>query len=304
MRLILVLLTLFAAGAAHAEPPASGRLIEIPDFPSEHVAPRTVSIWLPAEYDADPEARFPVIYMHDGQNLFDADKANFGVEWRMDEAVTRLAARGDMRPAIIVGMASTPARYREYMPRGVFDRLTPDYRERVRETHRGAPVSDDYLRFIVEEVKPHIDANYRTLPGPADTSIMGSSMGGLISLYAIGEYPAVFGQAAALSVHWPLVGADAVETLGPDAPAAVAEAFRAWLAASAIDPAVNRIYIDHGTATLDSHYPPYRAAMDAAMAGLGWQAGPRWESRVFTGTAHDERAWAERVDVPLVFLDE
>lgn len=117
MRWFILMLATFGVltGSARAQPPAQGRLVTLADFPSAHVAPRTVTIWLPPGYDAG-KSRYPVIYMHDGQNLFDAKSANFGVEWGMDEAVGRLSARGTVRPAIIVGMASTPARYHEYMP--------------------------------------------------------------------------------------------------------------------------------------------------------------------------------------------
>ncbi|RVT42059.1 alpha/beta hydrolase [Sphingobium algorifonticola] len=300
--IILMLATLgLLTGKALAQPPAQGRLVTLADFPSAHVAPRTVTIWLPPGYDAG-RRRYPVVYMHDGQNLFDAKAANFGVEWGMDEAVSRLAARSAARPAIIVGMASTPARYQEYMPRKIYDRLPPAYAQAVRDTQKGEPVSDAYLRFIVAEVKPYVDRHFRTLAGPADTAIMGSSMGGLISIYALGEYPQVFGSAAALSVHWPLVAADAAAKVGADAPGQVAAAFAAWLKNTQIDPKRNRLYMDHGTATLDQHYPPFAAAMEAMLPTLGWQAGPRWESRVFTGTAHNEQAWSERVDIPLVFL--
>ncbi len=303
MRWIILMLATFGVltGSARAQPPAQGRLVTLADFPSAHVAPRTVTIWLPPGYDAG-KSRYPVIYMHDGQNLFDAKSANFGVEWGMDEAVDRLSVRGTVRPAIIVGMASTPARYHEYMPRKVYDLLPPAYAQAVRDTQKGAPVSDAYLRFIVEDMKPYVDRHFRTRKGPADTAIMGSSMGGLISIYALGEYPGVFGSAAALSVHWPLVAADAAAKAGADAPGQVAAAFAAWLKGTRIDPKRNRLYMDHGTATLDQHYAPFRAAIDAMLPTLGWQAGPHWESRVFTGTAHNEQAWSERVDIPLAFL--
>jgi predicted alpha/beta superfamily hydrolase len=281
----------------------SGRVIELPDFPSKMVKPRTVTIWLPPGYDASPDKRYPVLYMHDGQNLFDKAKANFGVEWGVDEAIIRLSSRGDMRPHIVVGMASTDLRYLEYFPRKIFDALPADYQGMVREMDKRAPLSDAYLAFIVRELKPYIDTNYRTLPDASNSSMMGSSMGGLISLYAIGEYPNVFGQVAAVSVHWPLANPEAVAKLSDGAPAQVAAAFRSFFSGSKIDLAKNRIYMDHGTATLDQHYPPYAEAINAMMPTLGWQRDRNWESRAFFGTEHNERAWAERVDIPLMFLD-
>jgi hypothetical protein len=301
IRMLCLLSAWLWSGQATAQPPTNGRVVTMPDMASAFVAPRTVTIWLPPGYDAGAR-RYPVLYMQDGQNLFDARHANFGVEWGMDEAMGRLAALGVGRAAIIVGLNSTALRYREYMPQRVYDRLPPAYAKRVRDSHGGAPLSDAYLRFIVEELKPRIDRDYRTLPGRADTAIMGSSMGGLISFYALGRYPHIFGQAAALSIHWPLVGADAAGTVPADAPQIVADAFAAWLRDSKVDPARNRLYVDHGTATLDSHYPPFARAMETVFAQRGWHGGGAFQSRIFTGTAHDERAWAERVDIPLLFV--
>jgi hypothetical protein len=301
IRMLCLLLAALWGGQAAAQSPESGRIVTIADMTSAFVAPRTVTIWLPPGYDAGAR-RYPVLYMQDGQNLFDAKAANFGVEWGMDEAMARLAALGVGRPAIIVGLNSTAQRYREYMPKDVYDRLPPAYATLVRDSHGGAPLSDAYLRFIVEELKPRIDRDYRTLPGRADTAIMGSSMGGLISFYALGRYPQIFGQAAALSIHWPLIGADAGGDVPAEAPRIVADAFAAWLRDSKVDPARNRLYVDHGTATLDRYYPPFARAMDAVLAQRGWRAGRAFQSRIFTGTAHDERAWAERVDIPLLLL--
>ena len=125
-------------------------------------------------------------------------------------------------------------------------------------------------------------------------------MGGLMSLYVIAEYPEIFGQAAGISTHLPLTNPEGGD---PEARAAqVAEAFRQYLSQSRIDPAKNRIYIDHGTATLDEYYPPYFKAFDAMMTDLGWKL-PNFESRAFYGAEHEENAWAQRVDIPLGFLD-
>jgi predicted alpha/beta superfamily hydrolase len=146
--------------------------------------------------------------------------------------------------------------------------------------------SDAYLAFIVKELKPFIDAHYRTLPGMKNTSIMGSSMGGLISLYAIVEYPQVFGQAACLSTHWPASDGAVIHYVKSRLP----------------DPATHRIYFDYGTRTLDAQYQPYQARMDAAMRARGYVEGSNWITLNFPGAEHSETSWAARVDVPLQFL--
>jgi len=257
------------------------------DFPSRYVASRNVEVWLPPGYASDTAARYPVLYVQDGQNAFDPATSYAHVDWGLDETMTSLIAAGSVRPAIVVGIWNTQARWREYMPAkalgkdSTFDVAVP-----------GVPpvpapaLSDAYLRFMVEELKPFVDSAYRTLPGRANTFAMGSSMGGLISAYAVMEYPNVFGGAACLSTHWPAAGG----------------AFVNYLRHALPDPSSHRFYFDHGTATLDSLYAPYQRRVDAAMQAAGYALGRTWVTRVFPGADHSERSWRTRVDVPLVFL--
>jgi predicted alpha/beta superfamily hydrolase len=141
---------------------------------------REVLIYLPPGHDTSP-ARYPVVYMQDGQNLFDSETAFGGIEWQVDETMESLSAEG--LPAIVVGLPHMgPARIAEYSP----------FPQRA---GRG----EAYLRFIVETVKPLIDSTYRTRPERAATGLLGSSMGGLISLYGFFRYPSVFGFMGGLS---------------------------------------------------------------------------------------------------------
>lgn len=201
------LLTLAAAGLAlpafaHAAEPARGRLIRLSGVPSAHVKPRDVTVWLPPGYDASDD-RYPVLYMHDGQNLFEAATANFG-EWGVDEHLERLIAGGQVRAPIVVGVWNTDLRLREYIPADLLAALPDDMRAEVQGIYGGPALSDGYVRFLTEELKPLIDGRFRTRTGPADTTISGSSMGGLISMYAVMKRPDVFSAAACLSTHWPL----------------------------------------------------------------------------------------------------
>ena len=123
--------------------------------------------------------------------------------------------------------------------------------------------------------------------------MLGSSMGGLISLYALAEYPRVFGGAACLSTHWP---GDLAEQPGPASAALVAYFGRKLPPAGA-----HRIYFDHGTGTLDARYPALQRQVDALMRAKGYTATD-WQTRVFPGAIHDEASWAARLDQPLVFL--
>jgi predicted alpha/beta superfamily hydrolase len=235
---------------------------------------RTIRLYLPPGYDASDE-RYPVLYMHDGQNLFDPALSFTGVDWDVDGTMTKLIGSGQVREAIVVGISNTPLRGREYMPAKA---VAPDRRAQL--------LSDEYLRFIVEELKPAIDATYRTKPSREDTLVMGASMGGLISAYAVSEYPDVFGAAGGMSTHWPADDGVVIDYLAAHLPARGA----------------HRFYFDHGTATLDAGYAPYQLRMDRVLQDAGWRPGRDWMSREFPGAEHNERAWRDRLDVPLRFL--
>ena len=147
---------------------------------------------------------------------------------------------------------------------------------------------------VIEELKPFIDRNYRTRPGRDDTFLMGSSMGGIISLYGVIRFPDVFGGAACVSTHWP-------STMMPDNPEGNAP-FLDFLRGSIPAPGAHRIYFDFGTAELDAQYEPHQQQVDAVMRELGYEPGLLWQTRRFEGAGHNEGAWSARVHIPLTFL--
>jgi predicted alpha/beta superfamily hydrolase len=280
------------AGALRGPKPAgdapgvTGALVRHENFASKHVAPRHVDVWLPPGYEKDNGKRYPVLYMHDGQNLFDPKLAYTGVDWGVDEALTRLVAEGKARPAIVVGVWNTPKRVAEYMPQRAVESAGAAALAAFRKQFDSEPLADNYLKFLVTELKPFVDANYRTRAGRADTFVMGSSMGGLISLYAAAEYPEVFGGVGAVSTHWPAGDGIVIEYLKRKLPS----------------PKTHRIYYDFGTATLDSQYEPYQRRVDEVMRAAGYREGKNWVTRKFEGAEHNERAWRARVEIPLLFL--
>ena len=155
------------SGAPPVPPGVTGTLRTHESVSSKFVDARRVDVWLPPGYEKDPSRRFPVLYMHDGQNLFDPALSYIGVDWGMDEAMTRLAAEGSVREAIIVGVWNTPKRFEEYMPaKAVSESGLPDDWPGLAWMRKSNIISDAYLRFLVEELKPFIDTSYRTLPGP------------------------------------------------------------------------------------------------------------------------------------------
>lgn len=153
--------------------------------------PHHVIIFLPPSYlEASNTNRYPVLYAHDGQNLFDPKTAFGGNEWKLDETLDRLYQKGLAREVIVVGVYNNSMRIDEYTPHPAWVRMTG-------ATNGG--LLTDYARFLVEELKPYIDSNYRTLTGPADTAVMGSSLGGLASFYLLGTRPDTFGAAFCFS---------------------------------------------------------------------------------------------------------
>jgi predicted alpha/beta superfamily hydrolase len=259
-----------------------GEIRRHPDFGSRYVGARTVEVWLPRAYAAEPNRRFPVLYMQDGQNLFDPAVSFGGVTWGVAEVVSGIIENGEIRPVIVVGIWNTRHRGTEYLPK------TAVHTEigQAGTAFANNPVADDYLRFMAEEVKPFVDATYRTSPAREDTFALGSSRGALISLYAVTARPSVFAGAGCVSTHWPAAHGVLV----------------AYFSGALPRPGAHRFYFDHGTETLDAKYPPYQARMDDAMRRLGYTEGKDWITRVFPGAEHSERAWRERLHVPLAFL--
>ena len=246
-------------------------------FPSRFVAPRNILVWLPPGYEEDDGRRYPVVYFHDGQNVFDAATSFIGVEWGADETATRLIAEGRMRPAILVGVANTAARMDEYT--------------HAADARHGGGRSADYQRFLVEELKPFVDQRYRTKPGPDDTAVIGSSLGGLAALDLGLDHPEVFRRIGSVStsVWW-----------------ADREVLRRVAAGRG---AGLRIWLDIGTAegpppspgARDTRLDDQRALRDALVA-RGYREGVDLHYEEIEGAPHNERAWAARLDRILAWL--
>ena len=298
--LVVALLLIFAAPAAAKV--GVGRLFDFGTVQSKYSDPRRVTVWLPSSYKPGGP-RHAVLYMHDGQNLFDPETGYGGMEWKVDETLDRLIREKKVRPTIVVGIWNTPKRLREYVPSKAFAHLPPQYMDRVRGLYGGDPLSDGYLQFIVRELKPRIDRQFRVKSDRANTAIMGSSMGALISLHAIDEYPQVFGAAGMVSTHWPLfLPADGGKAINDEEYEVVSSAFERYLAPALPNPKTHRLYFDHGSETLDAIYARYQKRIDAIVAKRGYRQGVNWISRNFPGQAHNEKSWASRVEIPLRFL--
>lgn len=262
------------------------RVVRHADFPSREVPARHVDVWLPPGYDASSDRRYPVLYLHDGQNLFDPATSYGGEPWAVDRALARLVERGEARPAILVGVWNSGAsRFQEYMPRAAAAQGAAPYPGLARVAAADLR-SDAYLRFLVQELKPFIDRTYPTRPEREHTFVMGASMGGLISAYAVCEYPQVFGGAGCVSTHWPAGDGAVVDYLARKLP----------------PPGAHRFYFDFGTEGVDALYEPHQRRVDELLRAAGYGPGALWQTRKFPGATHNEPAWRERVDIPLRFL--
>ena len=230
----------------------------------EGILPRDVIVWLPPSYPRDPHRRYPVLYMHDGQNVFDPATSFAGAHWRVGEESARLIADGSLRELIVVAAYNTPDRRDEY-----------------NATRKG----EAYMRWVVERLKPFVDRTYRTDPAPGQTAVMGSSMGGLISFLMAWNYPDTFGQAACLSPAFSYVSNLTDRIAAYDGP-----------------PKPIRIYIDNGGVDLDAKLQPGCEAMVAALKKQGFKDGENLEVFYDPKAEHNERAWANRVHRPLLFM--
>jgi enterochelin esterase-like enzyme len=270
----------------------TGTVERLGPLPSKYVEPRLVDVWLPADFT--PAKRYAVLYLHDGQALFDGATSMSKKGWHIDAAMGRLRREGRIRDTIVVGIWNTNySRHAEYFPQKAVPLIEEPIRTQfVQRGLQGNPRADNYLRFMVEELKPMIDRRYPTRTDAPNTFIMGSSMGGIISLYAMSEYPQVFGAAACLSTHW--TGAFESNTA---IPLATFTYFRDHLP----DPTTHRIYMDRGTRELDALYPVHQSFANVLLREKGY-TDANFQTLVFDGAGHNEADWASRLNTPLTFL--
>jgi predicted alpha/beta superfamily hydrolase len=252
---------------------------------------------LPEGYDST--RKYAVIYMNDGQMLFDSTTTWNKQEWGADEVAAKLIAENKIRPCIIVGIWNRDQyRYSEYFPEKALSFFPKRRRASlIRKEMMGEPLGDKYLRFLVSELKPYIDSHYSTFTDRENTIIMGSSMGGLISLYAICEYPDVFGGAGCISTHLPMIGVNWFRKYDNR----MAKSFRKYLSANLPSPENHKIYFDYGTKTLDAAYGPYQKKVDKLMSAAGYSE-KNWTTIKYEGHDHSERSWASRLNIPFEFL--
>lgn len=278
----------------------SGTIERIANFESKYVTSRNIDVWLPPNYSTTQ--KYDVLYMHDGQMLYDAAQTWNKQAWEVDEVMDKLIAAEQTKPVIVVGIWNGGiTRHFDYFPQKPFEMLSKKQQDSIYNLNRSEGVklfsgkvsSDNYLKFIVQELKPIIDQKYAVYTDYEHTFIAGSSMGGLISMYAICEYPEVFGGAACISTHWP--GIFHVEN-NP-----IPNTFYQYLKQNLPNPKDHKLYFDFGTATLDALYEPLQNEVDLIMKQKGYDSN-HWITQKFEGENHSELAWQKRLHIPFQFL--
>lgn len=243
----------------------TGKHFYIKNFESKYVQSRDVIIWLPPDYDSSDSKRFPVLYMHDGQNIFNPATSSLGYDWRIDEITDSLIFIREIPSLIIIGIYNSGRRFYEYS-----------------NTDEGG----NYMKFIVTELKPFIDSNYKTLSDRNNTFVGGSSMGGLISFMLGWEYPEVFSRMICVSPAFKIRNVDYLSVVknyeGNKKPL--------------------KIYIDNGGIGLESELQPGIYEMLEVLQEKNY----RLNEDIFwfkdENAEHNEIAWSKRAPTFIKFL--
>lgn len=270
--------------------------------------PFIIDIWLPEGYDAG--SRYPVVYMADGQNLFDKNHSFAGVAWEVEQKITQLVTGGKIPgPAIVVGIGNRGARNlreEDYFPEKALDNIPADEWSRThlpsdfRQTCRG----DEYAYFVAHDVKEFVDGRYSTMVEREHTFTMGSSMGALISLYIMCEYPDIVGGAACMSTHW--VGSVSSSASNGytmlDDPVCAAAILK-YFGESLPEPGAHILYLDEGDSGWDALYVKYNQQMTTLAEAKGYsQSAGTLMVKYWPESGHNEWFWQQHCSVPLEFL--
>ena len=261
----------------------NGTFERIKNISSDYISTPNIDVWLPPGYEKSGSTHYPVLYTHDGQFLFrdEGEQPRMPI-WELDKTVTSLIESGTIEPIIIVAIWKQEPRNNYFFPEKALNLLDDATKQSVINQY-GRLLSDEYLSFIVKELKPYIDKTYHTKPEKEHTAILGASAGGLISLYAISEYPEVFGSAACMSSAWPALDNLAARYFSNHLP----------------DPASHKLYFDYGTG--EQSYRSGQELINLSCIKSGYT--PRnFISNIFEGHNHSSEYFKARVNIPLTFI--
>ncbi|MCO6473572.1 MAG: alpha/beta hydrolase-fold protein [Melioribacteraceae bacterium] len=232
------------------------------DFTMEGLRPRDIIVWLPPGYFDKSARRYPVLYMHDGQNIVDPNTSSFGIDWQIDETADSLIRSQEIEPFILIGINNTADRFFDYSP---------------------GEKGKAYMKLIIEKIKPFIDSNYKTLHCRENTAVGGSSMGGLISFMIAWEHPEVFSKAICMSPAFKFNQVDYVKEV---------KSYNG-------EKKDIVLYIDNGGVGLEETLQPGIDEMLEALQGKGYEEGKDYIWIKDNEAEHNEPAWAKRMSYPL-----
>ncbi|HEX6730678.1 MAG TPA: alpha/beta hydrolase-fold protein [Pyrinomonadaceae bacterium] len=222
---------------------------------------RDVIVWLPPAYEHDKTTRYPVLYMHDGQNVIDPATSSFGVDWQIDETADALIKKKSIPPLIVVGIYNTSDRFKEYTP---------------------GEKGNAYVDFVVNTVKPFIDSTYRTKRDRQNTAVGGSSAGGIISFMIVWEHPEVFSKAICMSPAFKSPGSLTINF----------DYVKVVKGSKKRDNVF--FYVDNGGVGLESQLQPGIDEMIGALKEKGYKERKDFVYLVDSTARHFEADWAKR----------
>jgi len=235
------------------------------DFQGEAIKPRDIIVWLPPDYESDLNKNYPVLYMHDGQNIVDPATSAFQVDWQIDEAADSLIQKELIEPILIVGIYNTSDRNDEYAD---------------------GELGFSYMKFIVDSLKPFIDQNYRTKPDRTNTANGGGSLGGLISFLLMWEYSETFSKSISFSPAFKIDNYDCIDNV---------KSYEGKLKQF-------QLYIDNGDNELDSSLQPGVDEMLIVLKQKGYIEGDHFYFHKGKNSLHSERGWAKNIWRALIFI--
>jgi predicted alpha/beta superfamily hydrolase len=299
-KLVLLLVITFPLFCFAQKPtPSSGKIKHYKNFKSNFIIPRNVDVWLPEDYNKNE--KYAVLYLQDGQSMFDSAVSYEKSEVGVDETISKLIKDGIIKKCIVVAIWNTmKIRHSEYMPQKPFE----TFDQKIQDSFYTVKLdkdpmlqhkvqSDNYLKFLVTELKPFIDKKYSTLTTQENTFIGGYSMGGLISVYAMCEYPNVFGGVACLSTWWP--------GLLPNKKTDLFDAFAIYVQNNLPSPINHKLYFDYGTVRIDYFIKALQLKIDAIAIAKGYTTA-NFISKEFKGGDHMAKDWRSRFNIPVTFL--
>ena len=258
---------------------------------------RRLDIWLPEHYS--PKRKYNVLYMHDGQMLFDSTQTWNHQEWKVDEVLSSLLIDEKINPTIVVGIWNDPVnRYAEFFPEAIYSDLDTNFSGKyLRELWHQELRADAYLKWIVDTIIPAVEQEFSCYNGKSHTFMMGSSMGAVISMYAMCMYPKIFGKVACMSFHGPMVNIAMVDEHHLDK---MMLPFISFLKRKLPSQRGHCIYLDRGDKELDASYPPYHKLLNEFI--LSRYKRHHFKSLVFNEQGHNEKDWSKRLEIPMSFL--